>query len=69
MGASLCCALLPLWSCSAMNSDIADPVMAQTAETIQSRSGFGPALKTNPGLLAAQGRKAPIIDDDMDPCR
>ncbi len=66
MGASLCCALLPLWSCSAMNSDIADPVKAQTAETIQSRSGFGPALKTNPGLLAAQGRKAPIIDDDMD---
>ena len=65
------CLLLPLWSCSAMNSDIADPVKAQTAETLQTRSFSAYSSRGNPGLLAAQGHtsktdKSALIDDDID---
>ncbi len=67
-GAALVGLLLPLWACSAMNSDIVDPVKAQGHESRQYAQGSSQKA----GLLAAQGRlplkpqNRPGIDDDVD---
>ena len=56
-----------LWSCSTMNSDITDPVKAQSAQNLQSAAPMQPSLASaQPRKPARPMAKPATLDDDAD---